>query len=524
MDRLLSENGVPVLPREFNAASHFIDGNVKAGRADKTAIIDDDGAYSYGELAARVNRAGNVLTSLGLNPEARVAMIMNDSIEFPAVFWGAVKAGLVPVPINTLLASEHHGYILDDCRAQVLLVSAALYPMVAPILGGQRHLRQVVVVGSGIDEHEPLHKLAAKASATLAPAERYADDVAFWLYSSGSTGNPKGVKHLHGSLAYTAETYGRQVLGIRGDDVVYSAAKLFFAYGLGNGMTFPLSIGATAVLTAGRPTPALVMSLLQRDQVTIYFGVPTLYAAVLGDKESSSALGSSRLRLCVSAGEALPEDIGRRWQERFGVPVIDGVGSTEMLHIFLSNRTDDVHYGKSGVAVPGYAVALVDEDGGEVAPGEIGEMRVKGGSSAEGYWNQRDKTVRTFVGEWTCTGDKYYLDDEGYYRFCGRTDDMFKSGGNWVSPFDVEAALITHPQVLEAAVVGNADEHGNIKPKAFVVLCDGCDPSGAFAEELKEYVKGRIELWKYPRWVEFRSDLPKTATGKIQRYKLREGS
>jgi benzoate-CoA ligase family protein len=320
---------------------------------------------------------------------------------------------------------------------------------------------------------------------------------------------------------YTAEAYGRQVLGIRPEDIVYSAAKLFFAYGLGNGMTFPLSVGATVVLTAERPTPALVMALLQRDQATLYFGVPTLYAAILADDSTSSSPGSSQLRLCISAGEALPEDIARRWEERFGVPIIDGVGSTEMLHIFLSNRPGDVRYGTAGVPVPGYEGKLVDENGALVETGVIGELVVKGRSSAVGYWNQRAKTQQTFVGNWTHTGDKYYVDEAGRYRFCGRADDMFKSGGNWVSPFDVEEILITHTQVLEAAVVGHADEHGNLKPKAFVVLREPGASSAELAEELQDHVKQRTELWKYPRWVEFCADLPKTATGKIQRYKLR---
>lgn len=512
---------MPPLPREFNAASHFIDRHIAAGRSDKIAFIDDEGRYSYGDLAVRVNRAGNALTTLGLNPEARVAMLMTDGIDFPAVFWGAIKAGLVPIPINTMLTSEHYDYIITDSRAQALLVSASLYPLVEPILTGQRHLRQIVVVGGAAPGRSEFGALCTEADAALEPALTCADDVAFWLYSSGSTGNPKGVKHVHGSLVYTAETYGRQVLGIRADDIVYSAAKLFFAYGLGNAMTFPLSVGATAVLTAARPTPALVMALLQRDQATIYFGVPTLYAAILADESVSAAPGSSRLRLCVSAGEALPEDIGRRWQERFGVPVIDGVGSTEMLHIFLSNRPDDVRYGTSGIPVPGYEAKLVGDDGAAVGGGEIGELIVKGQSSAEAYWNQREKSQRTFVGKWTHTGDKYTLGEDGYYRFCGRTDDMFKSGGNWVSPFDVEAVLITHPEVLEAAVVGHADEHGNIKPKAFVVLRDGSMPSDGLARALQDHVKEHTELWKYPRQVEFRSELPKTATGKIQRYKLR---
>jgi benzoate-CoA ligase family protein len=512
---------LPALPREFNAASYFIDSHIGADRLDKIAIIDDDGRYSFGELCVRVNRAGNALRGLGLQPESRVAMIMSDSIDFLATFWGAIKAGLVPVPINTLLTSEHYNYILTDCRAQALVISSSLVDSLGTSLNEPLYLRYVVVSGDPSDGALSLSDLMANASAELRTAQTCADDVAFWLYSSGSTGQPKGVQHVHSSLVYTAETYGQLVLGIKTEDIVYSAAKLFFAYGLGNGMTFPLSVGATTVITAARPTPAMVMALMQRDQITLYFGVPTLYAAILADPSVNSGSGSKRLRLCVSAGEALPAEIGRRWQDLFGVPVIDGVGSTEMLHIFLSNRAGDINYGTSGVPVPGYTVKLVDEHDAAVGPGELGELVVRGRSSGVGYWNQLDRSRRTFVGEWTYTGDKYILQADGYYRFCGRTDDMFKSGGNWVSPFDVEAILIAHPQVLEAAVVAQPDEHGNIKPKAFVVLRDPTHETEHLAGVLQEHVKQAAELWKYPRWIEFCNELPKTATGKIQRFKLR---
>ncbi len=508
---------------ELNAASFFIDRHLKTDYLDKIAIIDDEGRYSYSELGVRVNRTGNALKGLGLSAEARVAMIMVDGIDFVSVFWGAIKAGLVPVPINTLLTGENYGYILEDSRAQALVVSSSLYSRVLPALENQPYLHSIIVAGAEVGQCTMLDEITALASLKLDPAVTHADDIALWAYSSGSTGNPKGIKHLHSSILYTAQTYGQQVLGIKSEDVIFSAPKMFFAYGLGNSMTFPLSVGATAVLTAERPTPVSVIGILKQAQVSIFFGVPTLYAAILADELLNSGLELSSLRICVSAGEALPADTGIRWHKSFGVEIIDGVGSTEMLHIFLSNRPGDVRYGTSGIPVPGYETKLLDENGSLVAKGEIGELVVKGESSAEGYWHAREKSRVTFVGEWTYTGDKYYQDEAGYYCFCGRTDDMFKSGGNWVSPVDVEAALISHPKVFEAAVVAHPDESGNLKPKAFVVLDDPGKQNVTLVKELQSHVKENIEFWKYPRWIEFRADLPKTGTGKIQRFKLRNG-
>jgi len=515
-----------------NAADYFIERHLREGRGERLAFADPWRRLTYAGLSAASARFAAALRAAGIERERRIALLMLDTIDFPIAFWGALRAGIVPVPINTLLPADITEYILKDSRAAALVISAPLLEPLRPVLDQLDRLpglRQVIVSQPNGEPAADLGTTGFEAFLdTGAPAAEIAecspDEVAFWLYSSGSTGAPKGVRHVHSNLRATSDTYGLQVLQIEPDDLVFSVAKLFFAYGLGNSMTFPMAVGAASVLLPDRPTPDVVLATMRRFRPTIFAGVPTLYAALLAHPELGPGGGSDRLRRCISAGEPLPEHVGRRWHETVGTDILDGLGSTEMLHIFLSNRPDDIRYGTTGKAIPEYQLRIVTEDGADTPDGESGELIVKGPSAAEGYWNQRDKSRRTFRGEWTYTGDTYIRDADGYYRYCGRSDDMLKVSGIWVSPFEVEEALIGHAAVLEAAVVGHLDPEGLIKPKAFVVLQQSAsdhDPA-ALCETLQNHVKERIGVWKYPRWIEFCDGLPKTATGKIQRYKLRQ--
>ncbi|HEY7457888.1 MAG TPA: benzoate-CoA ligase family protein [Xanthobacteraceae bacterium] len=519
--------------RPYNATAEFVDTNVARGRGSKVAFSDGKRSLTYGQLQDASVRFAHGLEALGLRQESRIALLMLDTVDYPVAFWGSIRAGVVCVPLNTLLTTEQYHYILDDSRAEAIFVSTPLAKSIAPIVGKLSRLRVIVLCGGATAEDRKafgrrdvftFEDVLERGREDLFTAPTISDEVAFWLYSSGSTGQPKGTRHVHSSLMATAKLYGQNVLGIEEGDVVYSAAKIFFAYGLGNAMSFPMSVGATTILLPDRPAPDAIFALMKRERPTIFYGVPTLYAAMLAHKDIGKGAGSDRLRRCVSAGEALPAELGRRWKQIVGVDILDGIGSTEMLHIFVSNRADNVRYGTSGTPVPGYDAKIVGEDGKPLGDGEIGELVIRGPSAADGYWNQRAKSRVTFAGEWTYTGDKYIRDADGYYQYCGRTDDMFKVSGIWVSPFEVEAALAAHESVLEAAVIGAEDDDKLIKPKAYVILKPGVAADDKLIESLKAHVKDKAGMWKYPRWIEFRAELPKTATGKIQRFKLREES
>jgi len=531
-----------------NAAAQFVDANVEAGRADNVAIryVADGSAHTYGDVWRSVNRVGNALRALDIDLEQRVMLLLLDGPDFAASFFGAIKAGVVPIPVNTLLKPDDYEYLLNDSRARALIVSQPLLAGIEPIRGGLRHLQHLIVADppptperaphadppaptAGQSVHA-LRDLVGAASSELDPEPMDSDDACFWLYSSGTTGFPKGTVHLQHDMGVCAETFGRHVLEIGHGDVTFSVAKLFFAYGLGNALYYPFHVGATTVLDPRRPTPAAVFEVLKRYAPTIFYSVPTNYGALLADSDLPDRDALAGLRMCVSAGEALPQALYHRWLEHFGHEILDGIGSTEILHMFISNQPGAARPGSSGQIVPGYEARLVDGEGAPVATGDVGDLLIKGDSICAHYWNRHEQTKATMLGEWICTGDRYRVDDDGYYWYQGRADDMLKVGGIWVSPFEVEAAVIEHPDVLEAAVVGAKDEGQLVKPKAFVVLRPevaaalGEADRGHKAREIQDFVKERIAAYKYPRWVEFLDELPKTATGKIQRYRLRDAA
>ena len=512
------------LPTAFNAATYFVDRNLHEGRGVKTALECGDERVNYRQLLERTNQSGNVLRQLGVRPGERVVLILPDGPEFLYCFFGAIKIGAVAVPANTLLKPPEYEYLLNDTQARVVLVSDALLPQLRSIPRGQlRYLREIAVVGERCQSQVSFHELAAAASPDLDAQATGKDDAAFWLYSSGSTGPPKGCIHRHRDMAVCSELYAKGILQMDEHDRCYSVARLFFAYGLGNAGYFPLSCGATSILSPERPNPAGIYADIERYRPTLFFSVPTNYAALLAHpREQAREFDLSSVRHAISAGEALPAPLFERFKQRFGVEILDAWGSTETLQMALANRPGAARPGSSGKVIPGYEAKLVDDCGEEVPHGEIGTLLIKGDSTCSAYWNQPEKTSSTFQGDWFRTGDKYRQDEDGYFWYAGRTDDMFKVNGRWLSPNEVESALIAHPAVREAAVVAREDENGLIKPAACVVVNSGIRADDALAGELQDWVARRIGAYKRPRWVSFLSELPKTATGKVQRFKLRE--
>ncbi len=528
------------LPPTFNLGAYLADRNVAEGRGDKPAILCGDEAVTYAQVLECSNRAGNALRGLGLQREQRVMLLILDTPAFVYSFFGALKVGAVPVPTNTLLKPADYEYLLNDSRAVIAIVSEPVLSTIESIPRGNLHYLQHIIVAGAADHDIPsplrggkgrgfqdgrglsFDELVSRASPELEIEPTSRDEPAFWQYSSGTTGFPKGAVHLHRDLYITCQLYAQHVLGITEKDRTFSVAKLFFSYGLGNALTFPFSVGATTILWPGQPTAANIYAQIERYRPTLFFSVPTNYGMLLAHhRDGGPDFDLSSIRLAISAGEALPKALYERFKDRFGIEILDGIGSTEVGHIFISNRAGQVRPGSSGQLVPGYAAKIVDEDSRPVAQGEIGNLMIRGDSTCAYYWNKHEQTRNTIEGHWIRTGDKYWQDADGYYWYAGRTDDMLKVGGMWVSPIEVENTLVEHTAVREAAVVGQQDSDGLDKPLAHVVLADGYRPSDGLAHELQEFVRSRIAEYKRPRWVKFVPELPKTATGKIQRYKLR---
>ena len=511
------------VPDQYNLVDHFVDRHIREGRGARVAIISGTQRVTYGQVAELVNRVGNGLLELGLQEEQRVLLLLPDSPEFVAAYFGAMKIGAVAVPTSTALRADDYAYFLADSRAKIAIVHSTLLSEFRPALASQRYCKYVIVCGEPADEYIRWGDFVQRASPSLEPAPTYKDESAFWLWTSGSTGRPKAAVHLHRDWFYCCEYYARGILQIQPEDVTFSSSKLFHAYGLGNGLMFPFHVGATTILYPDKPKPKPILETAQAHRPTLFFSVPTLYAGML--QESERTIYDLRsVRVAVSAAEPLPAEIFRRWKQRFGVEILDGIGSTEVLHIYLSARPARVRPGSTGQAVPGYELALVDDSGQRVPTGQIGDLMVSGPSTAQRYWNRQELTQDRMRGRWFFTGDKYVVDEDGYYWYAGRADDMFRVSGQWVSPIEVECALVEHPFVLEAAVIPFEENLGIHTPKAFVVLAEGCNAGEALIRELQDFVKKRVTPYKCPRHIEFLPELPKTAAGKILRYKLREMS
>ena len=514
----------------FNVADYYLLPHLKAGRANRAYMHCEDQTLTYGQLHERSNRVGNVLRGLGVEPEHRVALLLLESLVFPPCFFGAVRIGAVAVPINTMLGPQDYAYMLNDSRARVVIVDRAMWGQVEPVLGELRYVRHILIANGKVPGRESIEALMAAASPELKTEPMSPDDAAFWLYTSGSTGAPKAAVHLHHDMVYVTHHFSEPVLGLTENDLGFSAAKFFFAYGLGNSLYFPLANGGRTVIQGGRPTPESTFATLEKFRPTVFYGVPTLFNALINTYEAWLE-GKSHppeklprleyLRFSVSAGESLPPELFQRWKKHFGTPILDGIGSTEMLHIFISNRLDALRPGSTGQVVPGYEARLTDEHGKDVPEGEVGALLVKGDSAASAYWNKHEKTKTTMLGEWLVTGDQFHRDADGFYWYHGRNDDMMRVSGAWVSPIEVENALLSHPAVGECAVVGHKDAAGLTKTKAFIVLKAGQTAGEPLADRLREHVRDKISGFKAPQWVEFVADLPKTATGKIRRFELR---
>jgi len=513
---------VVTVPDRFNIADYLVDRHVREGRGGRTAILCGRESITYAQVADRSNRIGNGLRSLGVRGEERVLLLLLDTPAFVYSFFAAQKIGAVPIPTNTLLKSQDYRYMLNDSRARVAIVSEALLPQLAAI---PRHelpyLERIVIDGAASGELSGLDQLLT-GSPALDLEQTSKDDAAFWLYSSGTTGFPKGAVHLHHDILYTVVCYAQGVLGITAADRTFSVAKLFFAYGLGNALTFPFAVGATTILWPGAPTPPNVYAQIEQHKPTLFYSVPTNYGQLLAHKREGGDFDLSTIRQAVSAGEALPKALYERFKARFGVEILDGIGSTEILHIFISNRPGQVRPGSAGKLVPGYDARIVDETGADVRDGTVGNLLIKGDSTCAYYWNKHERTKSTIEGHWIRTGDKFSRDPDGYFWYAGRADDMLKVGGIWVSPVEIESTLVEHPAVQEAGVIGRRDADNLEKPMAYVVLAAEYVPSPELARELQDFVRSKIAEYKRPRWVEFVEALPKTATGKTQRFKLRE--
>jgi benzoate-CoA ligase len=511
-----------LIPQYYNVTSKLIDESVAKGRGDKTAVYHKDQTYTYRQMQAMINQVGNALYILGVHMGDRVMIVMHDSPEAMASFFGAIKIGAIPIPINYMYTADDFRFLLNNSRARTLIVQDDFVEDVEAWREKLLYLKNTIVVGTKSRAfHISFHDIVSRCSTDLQGAYTTVDDAAFWNYTSGSTGTPKAAVHLQHDVFTCIDNYAKDTLGITHDDVLFSASKFFFAYGLGNSFFYPFGTGASVVLLPDRPLPGTIFETIHMYHPTVFFGVPTLYANMLQVEDAETTYDLSSLRICASAGEALPKEIFFAWKRRFGLEILDGIGSTELLHIFISNRPGDIKPGSSGKLVPGYSARIVDDEGNELPNDEVGTLLVKGDSIAAFYWRHHEKTKKSMLGEWFNTGDKYYRDKDGYFYYCGRGDDMLKVGGIWVSPIEIEDTLMSHPAVLEAAVVATPDEHNLIKPKAFVVLKEDYEPSDELAKDIQIFVKKSIAPYKYPRWIQFTKELPKTSTGKIQRFKLR---